>query len=157
MGPGGSPWERLSTNRLRKSGDGVTLDVLYPVIRGTIDERLFRTVKQREKWLEFLLGAAPNFSEYSLTDEEPPPLPERLGPELAIDSGSSVRPGLIRLLLMYSGVHPRASTIEADFVDIELPGPRIRPRKPRAPAYSPPSRTISRRIRVRISEFMSRT
>jgi hypothetical protein len=64
------------TNRLRKNGDEVTLDVLYPVIRGTIDERLFRTVKRREKWLEFLLGA-----------EEPPPLPERLGPELAIDLG----------------------------------------------------------------------
>jgi hypothetical protein len=78
------------TNRLRKNGNGITLDVLYPVIRGTIDERLFRTVKRREKWLEFLLGAAPNFSEYSLTDEEPPPLPERLGAELAIDLGPRV-------------------------------------------------------------------
>jgi Helicase conserved C-terminal domain len=78
------------TNRLRKNGDEVTLDVLYPVIRGTIDERLFRTVKRREKWLEFLLGAAPNFSEYSLTDEEPPPLPDRLGAELAIDLGPRV-------------------------------------------------------------------
>jgi hypothetical protein len=68
----------------------VSLDVLYPVIRGTIDERLFRTVKRREKWLEFLLGAAPNFSEYSLTDEEPPPLPDRLGTELAIDLGPRV-------------------------------------------------------------------
>jgi hypothetical protein len=73
------------TNRLRKNGDDVRLDVLY--IRGTIDERLFRTVKRREKWLEFLLGAAPDFSAYSLTDEEPPPLPERLGGELAVDLG----------------------------------------------------------------------
>lgn len=73
------------TNRLRKNGVDVTLDVLYPVIRGTIDERLFRTVKTREKWIEFLLGAAPNFSEYSFTDEELPPLPDRLGAELAID------------------------------------------------------------------------
>ena len=55
------------------------LDVLYPIIRGTIDERLFRTVKRREKWLDFLLGAAPDFSEYSFTDEESPPLRERLG------------------------------------------------------------------------------
>lgn len=78
------------TNRLRKNGDEVTLDVLYPVIRGTIDERLFRTVKRREKWLEFLLGAAPNFSEYTLTDEDPPPLPDRLGAELAIDLGPRV-------------------------------------------------------------------
>jgi hypothetical protein len=64
-----------------------TLDVLYPVIRGTIDERLFRTVKTREKWLEFLLGAAPNFSEYTFTEEEPPPLPDRLGAELSINLG----------------------------------------------------------------------
>ena len=63
----------------------------YPVIRGTIDERLFRTVKRREKWLEFLLGAAPGFSERSLTDEEPPPLPNRLGGELAIDLRSPSR------------------------------------------------------------------
>lgn len=75
------------TTKLRKESNDVTLDVLYPVIRGTIDERLFRTVKTREKWLEFLLGAAPNFSEYNFTDEEPPPLPERLGADLAIDLG----------------------------------------------------------------------
>lgn len=75
------------TSRLRKNGTDVTLDVLYPVIRGTIDERLFRTVKTREKWLEFLLGAPPNFSEYSFADEEPPPLPQKLGADLAIDLG----------------------------------------------------------------------
>ena len=69
------------------------MDVLYPIIRGTIDERLFRTVKRREKWLEFLLGAAPNFSEYNFNDEEPPPLPNRLGAELSIDLGPRV-PGL---------------------------------------------------------------
>ncbi|MBZ0256752.1 helicase, partial [bacterium] len=77
------------TNRLRKNGTSVTLDVLYPIIQGTIDERLFRTVKTREKWLEFLLGAAPNFSEYTFADEEPPPLPDRLGAELSIDLGPS--------------------------------------------------------------------
>ena len=75
------------TSKLRKNGEDVTLDILYPVIRGTIDERLFRTVKTREKWLEFLLGAAPNFSDYSFVDEEPPPLPEQLGTDLAIDLG----------------------------------------------------------------------
>lgn len=75
------------THRLRKNGADVTLDVLYPVIRGTIDERLFKTVKTREKWLEFLLGAPPNFSEYSFTDSEPPPLPDRLGADLVIDLG----------------------------------------------------------------------
>lgn len=82
------------TSRLRQNGADVALDILYPVIRGTIDKRLFRTVKTREKWLEFLLGAAPNFSEYSFTDEEPAPLPDRLGADLAIDQpgSNSVRP-----------------------------------------------------------------
>ncbi|WP_428261673.1 SNF2-related protein [Haliangium sp.] len=75
------------TARLRGDGAAATLDVLYPVIRGTIDERLYGTVKTREKWLEFLLGAAPDFSQYSLIDEEPPPLPQRLGADLAIDLG----------------------------------------------------------------------
>ena len=72
-------------NLLRKSDSDVTLDVLYPIIRGKIDERLFQTVKTREKWLEFLLGAPPNFSEYNFTDENPSPLPDRLARELAID------------------------------------------------------------------------
>lgn len=75
------------TSQLRTNGADVMLDVLYPVIRGTIDERLFRTVKTREKWLEFLLGAAPNFAEYSFDDEEVLPLPERLSADLAIDLG----------------------------------------------------------------------
>ena len=75
------------TNRLRKSHPDVTLDVLYPIIRGTIDVRMYRTVKTREKWLEFLLGASPNFAEYNFTDEIPVPLPDRLGLELSIDLG----------------------------------------------------------------------
>lgn len=79
------------TSRLRKKDPDVTLDVLYPVICGTIDERLFRTVKTREKWLEFLLGAPPNFSEYSFTDVEPPPLPKKLAADLAIDLGPRKR------------------------------------------------------------------
>lgn len=75
------------TSRLRGEDTTVKMDILYPIIRGTIDERLYRTVKTREKWLEFLLGAAPNFSEYSLTDEEPPLLPDKLGADLSIDLG----------------------------------------------------------------------
>jgi hypothetical protein len=75
------------TNRLRKADANVTLDVLYPIIRGTIDERLYRIVKTREKWLEFLLGAPPNFADYNFNEEEPTPLPERLGTELSINLG----------------------------------------------------------------------
>jgi hypothetical protein len=73
------------TSRLRKNGDDVSLDVIYPVIRGTIDERMYRTVKAREKWLEFLLGAAPDFGEYAFGDEEPSPLPDLLCKELTVN------------------------------------------------------------------------
>jgi len=73
------------TSRLRKSGGDASLDAVYPVINRTIDERMYRTVKAREKWLEFLLGATPDFGEYALGEEEPPPLPDRLCRELTIN------------------------------------------------------------------------
>lgn len=75
------------TSRLRSIDPNEKLDVLYPTIHGTIDDRLYRTVKTREKWLAFLLGAAPNFADHTVAEEEPPPLPTRLGEELAIDLG----------------------------------------------------------------------
>jgi hypothetical protein len=74
-------------SRLRGRNAAAKLEILYPIIRHTIDERMYRTVKTREKWLEFLLGAHPNFSEYSFGDEIRPPLPTRLAEELAIDLG----------------------------------------------------------------------
>ena len=72
---------------MRKDDPAITLDVLYAVIRETIDERLFRLVKSREKWLEFLLGAPPNFTDYDFTEDPPIALPDRLGTELAIHLG----------------------------------------------------------------------
>jgi hypothetical protein len=60
------------------------MDVVYPLIHRTIDERLYRTVKMRKKWLEFLLGAAPTYDEYA-PDEMPPPLPEGLAEELRVN------------------------------------------------------------------------
>lgn len=73
------------TSRLRRSDVNVTLDIIYPLIHGTIDERMYRVVKTREKWLEFLLGAAPDFGEYTFEDEEPLPLPDLLSKELSIN------------------------------------------------------------------------
>lgn len=71
--------------RLREQQDeAAMLEVMYPLIRGTIDERLYEVVRRREKWLEFLLGAPPNLREYGFGDEEPPPLPDGLADRLAI-------------------------------------------------------------------------
>ncbi|MFY0522506.1 helicase-related protein [Archangium gephyra] len=73
------------TLEMRKSDPTAELHVLYPLIQNTIDVRLFRTVKEREKWLEFLLGAPPNFSEYAEAHEEAPDLPPALAQSLAIN------------------------------------------------------------------------
>ncbi len=64
-----------------------TLDVLYPLIDRTIDVRMYRRVKSREKWLEFLLGATPTFREDLLEDEDVPELPQGIAQALAIDLG----------------------------------------------------------------------
>lgn len=74
-------------NQLRRTGSKAKLEVLYPLIRGTIDDRMYRVVKMREKWLEFLLGAQPTFGEYELGETEPPELPGKLAESLAIDLG----------------------------------------------------------------------
>ncbi|WP_437737338.1 SNF2-related protein [Sorangium sp. So ce1335] len=73
------------TLKLREKDPAATLDILYPLVHRTIDDRLYRTVKSREKWLEFLLGARPDFAEYTLGDEEPPELPAEFAMELRID------------------------------------------------------------------------
>lgn len=73
------------TLHLREKDPSAELHVVYPLIRNTIDERLFRTVKEREKWLEFLLGAPPNFSEYADVHEEVAELPAALAHSLAIN------------------------------------------------------------------------
>jgi hypothetical protein len=73
--------------RLREVDRDARLEVVYPLVQGTIDERLYEVVRRREKWLEFLLGAPPNLQEYRLGDEEPPALPDGLAERLAVDLG----------------------------------------------------------------------
>ena len=71
--------------RLREKDPDVTLDILYPLINRTIDERIFTVVKEREKWLEFLLGAAPKFDDYTLRESEAQPLPREVSDMLKVD------------------------------------------------------------------------
>lgn len=73
--------------RMRDRKPETTLDVLLPLIANTIDERLDRTVRMRERWLEFLLGAAPRIDEYGLADEAPQPLPEAFAEALRVELG----------------------------------------------------------------------
>lgn len=70
--------------RLREADPGKKLEVLYPLIERTIDLRIYRTVKSREKWLEFLLGAAPRFAEFDDSGAPVRELPVGLAESLAV-------------------------------------------------------------------------
>lgn len=71
--------------RMRQRRPDTTLDVLLPLVANTIDERLERVVRIRERWLEFLLGASPKFDEYGLADEPAQPLPAAFAEALRVE------------------------------------------------------------------------
>lgn len=73
--------------RLRLKNPDAKLDIALPLIANTIDERLERTVRMRERWLEFLLGAPPKFEEYGLADEPSQPLPAAFAEALKVELG----------------------------------------------------------------------
>jgi hypothetical protein len=73
--------------RLKERRPDTTLDVLLPLVANTIDERLERTVRLRERWLEFLLGASPKIDEYGLADEPVQPLPVAFAEALRVELG----------------------------------------------------------------------
>jgi hypothetical protein len=68
-----------------------------PLVANTIDKRLERTVRLRERWLEFLLGAAPRIDEYGLADDPPPPLPSAFAEALRDRSRTACVPTLRNL------------------------------------------------------------
>jgi superfamily II DNA or RNA helicase len=73
--------------RMRMKAPSTTLDISLPLVANTIDERLERTVRHRERWLEFLLGAPPRIEEYGLADDPPLPLPPAFAEALRVDLG----------------------------------------------------------------------
>ncbi len=73
--------------RQRAKGRDAKLEIVLPLIAKTIDERLERTVRMRQRWLEFLLGAEPRFEEYGLADEPVQPLPEGFAKALRVELG----------------------------------------------------------------------
>lgn len=71
------------------SGPCITI-FLLPLIANTIDVRIERTVRLRERWLEFLLGASPKIEEYGLADEPALPLPVEFAEALKVDLGPAL-------------------------------------------------------------------
>ena len=71
-------------HKLRDKNSDARLEILYPLISQTIDARIYETVREREKWLEFLLGAPPDVQDYA-AGETPPELPPGVADRLRID------------------------------------------------------------------------
>ena len=72
------------------SGEEWRIVVRYPILNRTIDPHMFQTVKEREKWLEFLLGRPPEAGLYDLDAESVFPLPRELSEDLRIDLSPNV-------------------------------------------------------------------
>lgn len=53
-------------SKLRQKDKEVTLDVYYPYIKNTIDESIFNTVKEREKWFNLILGGDPQWDTFEI-------------------------------------------------------------------------------------------
>jgi superfamily II DNA or RNA helicase len=72
--------------REKESGNDLSfLEIYYPLINRAIDIRIYRVVKEREKWLNFLLGTPPDdFNRYDLSESPSIPLPSRLSKDLTV-------------------------------------------------------------------------
>lgn len=57
-------------SRLRDEGVNATLDVFYPYIKNTIDENIYKTVKDREKWFNLILGGSPQWDTFDIDSDE---------------------------------------------------------------------------------------
>lgn len=57
------------TSKLRKENKDITLDIYYPFIKNTIDESIYKTVKDREKWFNLLLGGTPQWDTFDVDPE----------------------------------------------------------------------------------------
>ena len=56
-------------SKLREDDPGETLDVFYPYIKNTIDESIYRTLKDREKWFNLILGGTPQWDTFDIYSE----------------------------------------------------------------------------------------
>lgn len=78
------------TARLREAGMETRLYVGVPVIRGTIDERMWRVVRARRSWFDLCLGLEHDWESGTL-DDATPPMPESIAARLRMDLSLGVR------------------------------------------------------------------
>lgn len=53
-------------SRVREEDKDETLDVFYPYIKNTIDESIYKTLKEREKWFNLILGGTPQWDTFDI-------------------------------------------------------------------------------------------
>lgn len=63
------------------------VQVIYALLERTADAQLYRSVKLREKWMDFLLGQPPRVSEHEGQATPSLPLPQRLVEHMRIELG----------------------------------------------------------------------
>lgn len=56
-------------SRLREEDEDKTLDVFYPYIKNTIDESIYKTLKEREKWFNLILGGTPQWDTFDIDSD----------------------------------------------------------------------------------------
>lgn len=53
-------------SEMRSENNDTTLDIYYPFIKNTIDESIYNTVKDREKWFNLILGGTPQWDTFEV-------------------------------------------------------------------------------------------
>ena len=56
-------------SKLKLTDEKETIDVFYPYIKNTIDESIYKTVKDREKWFNLILGGTPQWDTFDIDPE----------------------------------------------------------------------------------------
>lgn len=67
------------------------IQIMFPLLDGTGDPILYRSVRVREKWMEFLLGQPPLIGDFDLNEAPPQPLPPSLVQNLRVELGPRQR------------------------------------------------------------------
>lgn len=80
-------------DRLLNNGTAAHLEIHRRYLPGTIDERMFRRVRDRERWFKFILGHHPEWEGDGPEEASSQPLPEVFGKRLRIALSPTDRAG----------------------------------------------------------------
>ena len=77
---------RLDRIRCKAEGTGHPIVIYEPYIAGSADERMYRVVRDRERWFQIVMGQKFEFDEHSASETAARvPLPDGLARQLVFD------------------------------------------------------------------------